>query len=133
MSPPVTAPPAPPARKQPIMKRLCMTVLIMEAVVIGLAIPVAIQIDHLAPRSAGIAGGVAVAAAVVLAGLTRRVLRAALVGGTLLQVYVIVAGVFVPAMYFLGAVFAALWMTGIFLGRYVERPASPSPGSSGSR
>ena len=114
-----------PVARQPITKRLCMTVLIMEAVVIGLGIPVAIQIDHLAPGSAGTAGGVAVAAAVIFAGLTRRVLTAALVGGSLLQVFVIVSGTTVPVMYFLGAIFAVLWIIGIFLGRYIDRPASP--------
>jgi len=122
MSPPAVARPA---RQRPIIKRLCMTVLIMEAVVIGLAIPVAIQIDHLAPRSAGWAGGVAVAAAVIFAGLTRPLLAAALVGGTLLQVFVIVSGTIVPVMYFLGAIFAALWIIGIVLGRSIDRPASP--------
>jgi hypothetical protein len=121
MSPPVTARPV---ARQPITKRLCMTVLIMEAIVIGLGIPVAIQIDHLAPGSAGVAGGVAVAAAVIFAGLTRRVLTAALVGGSLLQVFVIVSGITVPVMYFLGAIFAALWITGIFLGRFIDRPAA---------
>jgi Protein of unknown function (DUF4233) len=114
-----------PRAVQPITKRLCMTVLIMEAVVVGLAIPVAIQIDHLAPGSALTAGGVAVAAAVIFAGLTRRVLTAALVGGSLLQVFVIVSGITVPVMYFLGAIFAALWITGIILGRYIDRPAGP--------
>jgi Protein of unknown function (DUF4233) len=122
MSPPVIERPI---RKPPIIKRLCMTVLIMEAIVVGLAIPVAIQIDHLAPRAAGTAGGVAVVAAVIFAGLTRRVLTAALVGGTLLQVFVIVSGIVVPVMYFLGAIFAALWIIGILLGRYVDRPAVP--------
>jgi hypothetical protein len=122
MTPPAVARPA---RRRPIIKRLCMTVLIMEAVVIGLAIPVAIQIDHLAPRSAGWAGGVAVAAAVIFAGLTRPLLSAALVGGTLLQVFVIVSGTIVPVMYFLGAIFAALWIIGIVLGRSIDRPASP--------
>jgi hypothetical protein len=114
-----------PATRQPITKRLCMTVLIMEAVVIGLAIPVAIQIDQLAPGSAAVAGGVAVVAAVIFAGLTRRRLAAALVGGSLLQVFVIVSGITVPVMYFLGAIFAALWIIGILLGRYVDRPAGP--------
>jgi hypothetical protein len=122
MSPPAVARPA---RRKPIIKRLCMTVLIMEAVVIGLAIPVAIQIDHLAPRSAGWAGGIAVAAAVVFAGLTRPLLTAALVGGTLLQVFVIVSGTIVPVMYFLGAIFAVLWIIGIVLGRSIDRPATP--------
>jgi hypothetical protein len=28
-------------------------------------------------------------------------------------------------MYFLGGIFAALWIIGIFLGRYVDRPAGP--------
>lgn len=122
MTPPAVARPA---RRKPIIKRLCMTVLIMEAVVIGLAIPVAIQIDHLAPRSAGWAGGIAVAAAVIFAGLTRPLLTAALVGGTLLQIFVIVSGTIVPVMYFLGAIFAALWIIGIVLGRSIDRPASP--------
>ena len=40
------------------MRRLCATVLIMEAVVIGLAIPVAITIEHVRHAPAGIAGGV---------------------------------------------------------------------------
>ena len=114
-----------PARRKPVITRLCMTVLIMEAVVIGLAIPVAIQIDHLAPRSAGWAGGVAVAAAVVFAGLTRPLLSAALVGGTLLQVFVIVSGTVVPVMYFLGGIFAVLWAIGVVLGRSIDRPARP--------
>jgi hypothetical protein len=102
-----------------------MTVLIMEAIVVGLAIPVAIQVDHLAPRSAGTAGGVAVAAAVIFAGLARPVLPAALVGGSLLQAFVIASGAIVPVMYFLGAIFAVLWVTGILLGRHIERPAGP--------
>jgi len=53
------------------------------------------------------------------------VLPAALVGGSLLQVFVIVSGTTVPVMYFLGAIFAVLWIIGIFLGRYIDRPASP--------
>jgi hypothetical protein len=107
------------------LKRLLATVLIMEAVVVGLSIPVAIQISHLAPGAAGTAGGIAAAGALLFAILARRVLPAALVGGSLLQIYVILSGVFVPVMYFLGAVFAALWALGIWLGYRVERPAQP--------
>lgn len=102
------------------MKRLCATVLIMESIVIGLAIPVAIQIDHASPRAAGIAGGAAVLAAVLLAVLARRHLAWTLTGGCLLQVFVIVTGAVVPVMYFLGAIFAALWAIGIWLGHRVE-------------
>jgi len=49
-----------------VLKRLCATVLIMEAVVIGLSIPVAVQVDHLPPGSAATAGGVAAVAAVAV-------------------------------------------------------------------
>jgi hypothetical protein len=103
------------------VKRLCATVLVMEAIVIGLAIPVAIQIDHLRALTAGLTGGIAAVLAVVLAGLARRQLQATLVAGSLLQVFVIVCGTIVPVMYILGAIFAALWATGIWLGRRVER------------
>ena len=102
------------------MKRLCATVLIMEAIVVGLAIPVAVQIDHLTPHSAGLTGGIAAAAAIVLAAVARPLLPVTLVGGTLLQVFVIASGSVVPVMYFLGGIFAALWAIGIWLGYRAE-------------
>jgi uncharacterized protein DUF4233 len=105
------------------VKRLCATVLIMEAIVIGLAIPVAVQIDHLTPSTAGLTGGIAAAGAIVLAGLARRALRLTLIAGSLLQVFVLVSGSVVPVMYFLGGIFAALWAIGIWLGYRVEHAA----------
>ena len=105
------------------MKRLCATVLIMEAVVIGLAIPVAVQIDHLAPHAAALTGGIAAVAAVIFAALARRALPATLVGGSLLQVFAIASGSVVPVMYFLGGLFAVLWAIGIWLGYRVEHAA----------
>ena len=105
------------------MKRLCATVLIMEAIVVALAIPVAVQIDHLAPRSAGLTGGIAAVAAVLFALLARRLLPATLICGSLLQVFVIASGSVVPVMYFLGGIFAALWAIGIWLGYRVEHAA----------
>ena len=92
----------------------------MEAIVVGLAIPVAVQIDHLAPHAAGLTGGVAAVAAVVFAALARPFLPATLIGGSLLQVFVIAVGSVVPVMYFLGGIFAALWALGIWLGYRVE-------------
>jgi Protein of unknown function (DUF4233) len=102
------------------VKRLCATVLFMEAVVVALAIPVAVQIDHLAPHAAGLTGGIAAVAAVVFAALARRMLPITLVGGSLLQVFAIASGSVVPVMYFLGGIFAALWAIGIWLGYRVE-------------
>lgn len=105
------------------MKRLCATVLIMEAVVLFLAAPVAVQMSHVAAHSAWLTAGVAAVAAIVFAALARRLLPVTLVGGSLVQVFVIAAGSVVPAMYFLGGVFAALWTVGIWLGYRVEHAA----------
>jgi len=95
----------------------------MEAIVVGLAIPVAVQIDHLTPHTAALTGGIAAVAAVVFAVLARPFLRVTLIGGSLLQVFAIAAGSVVPVMYFLGGVFAALWALGIWLGYRVEHAA----------
>jgi hypothetical protein len=103
------------------MKRLCATVLIMEAIVIGLAIPVALTVQHASARSAGLAGAVLAVAAVVLAALARWQLRWTLIGGSVLQILVIAAGSVVVVMYFLGAIFAALWVAGIVLGHRAEQ------------
>jgi hypothetical protein len=105
------------------MKRLCATVLIMEAVVLLLAAPVAVEMSHVAAHSAWLTAGVAAAAAIVLAGLARRMFRATLAGGSLLQVFAVASGAVVPAMYFLGAIFAALWAIGIWLGYRAEHAA----------
>ncbi len=102
------------------MKRLCATVLIMETIVIWLAIPVALAVDHASARRAGVAGLVLAVAAVVLAVAARWWLRWTLVGGSLLQALVIAAGAVVPVMYFLGAIFAALWVIGIWLGHRAD-------------
>jgi Protein of unknown function (DUF4233) len=103
------------------MKRFCVTVLIMEVVVIWLAIPVALAVEHASPSAAGSAGGAAALAAVLLAAVAGRHIWWTLIGGSVLQLFVIVAGVVVPVMYGLGAIFAALWIIGIWLGRRVEQ------------
>jgi Protein of unknown function (DUF4233) len=105
------------------MRRLCATVLIMEAVVIGLAIPVAITIAHARAGSAGVTGGVLAGAAVLLAGVVGRPRQGwALTAGSVLQAAVIATGVVVPVMYGLGVVFAGLWATAIWLGRRYQAP-----------
>jgi Protein of unknown function (DUF4233) len=101
------------------VRRLYATVLGMEAIVIALAIPVAITIEHVHAGLAGLIGGVAAVAAVTLAAAAARGSRTAVIGGTVLQALLIVAGVEVPAMLILGAVFAALWAASAWLGRRI--------------
>jgi hypothetical protein len=58
--------------------------------------------------------------AVVLAGLAGRRLAWTLAGGSALQVALIASGSVVSVMYILGAIFALLWVIGIWLGHRVE-------------
>jgi hypothetical protein len=104
----------------PATKRLLATVLIMETVVIWLAIPVALAVEHASPRRAGVAGVVLAVVAVALAAAARRRLRWTIVGGSVLQALVIAAGAIVPVMYFLGAIFAAFWVIGLRLGHRLD-------------
>ncbi len=109
------------------LRQLCGTVLIMEAVVIGLAIPVAIVLEHLRHGVAGGVGGAMAVCALVLGGLVGRPgMGWALWAGTALQAVIIAAGVVIPAMYILGVIFAALWVTGIWLARRLQNPP-PAP------
>jgi Protein of unknown function (DUF4233) len=113
------------------LRQLCGTVLVMEAVVIGLAIPVAIVYEHLHRGVAVSVGGGLAVCALLLGGLVGRPgMGWALVAGSVLQVLVIAAGLVVPAMYVLGVIFAALWVTGIWLARRLQTPAAP--GAHGS-
>jgi Protein of unknown function (DUF4233) len=117
------------------MRQLCGTVLIMEAIILGLAIPVAIVLEHAnRPLAGGIGGGLAVCAVLLSGVVGRPRMGWALKAGTVLQVAVIAAGIVVPAMYVLGVIFGALWVTGIWLARRHEAPrtAAQHPGSSGA-
>ncbi len=107
-------------RRRPILRRLCASVLVFEAIVLILAVPVAITTEHLGHGVAGGVGGGLALAAVVLAGLVGRV-RWALIAGSVLQVLIIVAGIEVPALYVLGVIFAAFWFTGILMANRLEQ------------
>ena len=121
-------PASPPAartrrRRRPILRRLLASVLVFEAIVLILAVPVAITIEHLRHGVAGGVGGGLALAAVVLAGLGGRG-RWALIAGTVLQVLIIVAGIEVPALYALGVIFAVFWFTGIWMANRLEQPGT---------
>ncbi|MFI0374162.1 DUF4233 domain-containing protein [Actinomadura sp. 1N219] len=101
------------------VRRLFATVLACEAIVIALAIPVAVAVLDVDGATAGaVCGGLAVAC-VLMAGLLR--FPWAVAAGSVLQLLIIATGFMVPAMFFLGAVFGALWATAIWMGRKAER------------
>jgi hypothetical protein len=98
-------------------------VLAFEAIVIVLAMPVAITVEHVRHGVAGAVGGGLALAAVLLAAMVGRA-RWALIAGTVLQGLIIAAGFEVTALYVLGIIFAALWFTGIWMASRLERAES---------
>jgi hypothetical protein len=110
------------------MRRLCGTVLIMEAVVVLLAIVPAKVLEHVSGGTAGAVGGAIAFVAIVLAGLVGRPRMGwVLYVGSALQVLVIASGAVLPVMYVLGVIFTALWVTGIWLARKVEAAKRDAP------
>ena len=106
------------------IRQLCGTVLVFEAIVIGLAIPVAIVLEHANRALAGGVGGALAVCALLIGGVVGRPRKGwALLAGSVLQLLVIAAGVIVPAMYIVGAIFAGLWVAGLWLARrHAPRP-----------
>lgn len=98
---------------------MCAAVLALEAVVLGLTTPVMIAI---ADVPVGIALAVGLGLAVVcllLAGMLRS--EWAYRAGYVVQVAAVGLGFVISMMFFLGAVFAALWAGADLLGRKIER------------
>jgi uncharacterized protein DUF4233 len=99
--------------------------LVFEGLVIFFATLVAKDLSDVDSTTVWWVGGTAALVCVLLAGLLRRPWGLAV--GSAFQVLLIAAGVVVPTMFFLGAVFAAIWFLGIYLDRRVERQDAPHP------
>lgn len=94
-------------------RRIAGSVLIFEAIVIILAIPVAINVAGVAPGPAiGLGLALAVAAIVVAARVDR---RGGVAAGWAIQGLVIASALVVPVMAVLGAMFAGLWFAALRL------------------
>ena len=97
---------------------MCAAVLALEGIVVGLSTPVMATLTSVSLGAAlGVGLGLAVACFVV-AGLLRS--EAGYVAGWVVQAAAVALGLLVPAMYALGAIFAALWAAAYFLGRKIE-------------
>ena len=98
---------------------MCAAVLSLEAIALGLTTPVMITIADVDTSTALSVGlGLAVVC-LLLAGMLRA--EWAYLAGYAVQVAAVALGFVVPAMFGLGAVFAALWVGADFLGRKIER------------
>ncbi|HEU4540054.1 MAG TPA: DUF4233 domain-containing protein [Jiangellaceae bacterium] len=109
------------------MNRVAATLLVLEGIVVMLAIPVAVVVGDVEPAVA-ITVGVAIGVlCMVAAGLLRRG-RPGYVLGSLLQVAAIATGFVVPAMFFLGGLFALLWVVVLRIGPEVDQARASGEG-----
>jgi len=100
------------------VRTICAVVLVFEAIVIGLAIPVATNLQDMGIAVAGgLWGGMAVAA-LVLSGLQKRTW--AHYAGWALQAAFLLSSFWVSGMLLFAVVFVSLWVTGVVMGRRVD-------------
>ncbi len=97
------------------MRILGAAVVTMESLVMGFALLLAMQ-DHGALALS--LGGVIAILCLLTAGMMKK--RTGWILGSVLQIALISYGVVVPSMYFIGALFAGLWIVAYFLGRKGE-------------
>lgn len=98
---------------------MCAAILSLEAITLGLTTPVMVTLGGV-PVGTALAIGLGLTlACLLLAGLLRS--EWAYTAGWVIQVAAVGLGFVVPLMFFLGAIFALLWGTAVFLGRKIER------------
>lgn len=100
------------------MRTLCSSTLIGEFFIIGFAGLVAMKDPSLSVSTVWLVSGVAMVLCVLMCAMVTRPGGVAL--GWVLQLALIASGIFVPMMYFMGAVFAALWWASVHFGRKVD-------------
>ena len=101
------------------MRVLGSTVLVFEAIVVLLAIPIAINVSD-ANTTFALVIGIALAGLLILTvGVITKPIAVPI--GWILQVLVIAAGIVVPTMFLVGGIFALLWFYAVRNGQRVDR------------
>ncbi|GAA3498080.1 DUF4233 domain-containing protein [Streptomyces prasinosporus] len=100
------------------MRTLCASTLVGEFFIVGFAGLVAMKDPGLSMGTVWTVCGIAMFLCVALCGMITRPGGVAL--GWALQIALVASGFFVPTMFFLGAVFAALWWASVHFGRKVD-------------
>ena len=101
------------------MRVLGSTVLVFEAIVVLLAIPIAINVSD-ANATFALVIGIALAGLLILTvGVITKPIAVPI--GWILQVLVIAAGIVVPTMFLVGGIFALLWFFAVRNGQRVDR------------
>jgi hypothetical protein len=101
-----------------MQRRLCATILLLEAIAFGLSTPVLTSVKDVGTATGLWIGLGLTAACLIVSGLLRFPWAYWL--GWAVQVAAIGVGFVVTTMFFVGAIFLALWATAYFLGRKIE-------------
>jgi hypothetical protein len=110
---------APAAEPRSPKRGMCAAILCLEAITLGLTTPVMVTIADVDVTTALVIGLGLTVLCLVLAGMLRS--PWAYRAGWAVQAAAIGLGFVIPLMFFLGAVFALLWGTAVFLGTKIER------------
>ncbi|MDF6021155.1 DUF4233 domain-containing protein [Streptomyces sp. JH34] len=100
------------------MRTLCASTLIGEFFVIGFAGLVAMKSDDLSMATVWTVCGIGMLLSVLLCGVITRPGGIQLGWG--LQILLVLSGFFVPMMFILGVIFAALWWASVHYGRRID-------------
>ncbi|MFH8288529.1 MULTISPECIES: DUF4233 domain-containing protein [unclassified Streptomyces] len=100
------------------MRTLCASTLIGEFFVIGFAGLVAMKDPDLSMGTVWAVSGIAMLLCLLLCGVITRPGGVQL--GWALQIALIASGFVVPTMFFMGALFAALWWASVHFGRKID-------------
>ena len=112
------------------MTKVLLSVVLFEVICAGLAIPVMITVDNVPAATAGLAGG----GVCLLALAATATLRFPAIGyplGWLTQIGALALGFLTPGMWFVGGLFALLWVISFVLGKRLERLTAEHNASSG--
>lgn len=106
------------------MRVVLLSTLLFEFLLFGLSIPVMILVSDASPAPAALLGSGAAILALVAAGLLRKPVGYPV--GWVAQVAGVLLGFLTPAMFVVGAMFAALWVVSFVLGKRLDARAAPS-------
>jgi hypothetical protein len=113
------------------VRTLCSSTLIGEFFVIAFAGLVAMKDPDLSMAAVWTVSGIAMFLCLVLCGLVTRPGGIAL--GWALQIALVAAGFVVPTMFFMGAVFAALWWASVHYGRKIDEAKARFAAQAGTQ
>jgi hypothetical protein len=108
------------------MRVVLLAILLFEMVVYGLVIPVMILVSAVPAAYAGVVGGLAALLALVAAGLLRR--PVGYLVGWVTQLVGVALGFLTTPMFFIGAMFLALWLLSFILGKRLDGQAAAATG-----